>query len=308
MHCSFIICTRNRASTLRRTLESVDRAVKQDSEYTFDLVLIDNGSTDDTAGVFDAWVASAQIKAIKIYSERPGLAASRNIGINSAQGDVLIFTDDDCVLSETYCGDLIRHLSASDEARVIGGRVELGDDSDIPLTIKVSRDQARLQDPVHPGGFILGCNMIIPRNIIAKLGLFDERFGAGAHYRSAEDTDMLYRAWREGIPVEYMPDMVIYHFHGRKTASEVKKLNSAYHYGNGALYSKYFLTDPRFAKHLYWALRNALRESRGGPRFEPECDLSHWSVVKGNIAGIIAYATDRIRNAIGMGSADPSSP
>jgi glycosyltransferase involved in cell wall biosynthesis len=298
MHFSFIICTRNRASQLRRTLDSITPAVEAVPEHRFDLTLVDNGSTDETAQVFDAWAQNTTIKATRLYLERPGLSASRNLGVATAPGEILIFTDDDCVLSPTYCRELVAHLIADTEKRIIGGRVELGDATDIPFTIKVSRVGARLEGVTHPGSFVLGCNMIAPRSVLDQLGPFDERFGAGARYRSGEDTDMLYRAHRHGIAVEYVPDMVVHHFHGRKTEQALKQLNYAYHYGTGALYSKYLFVDPGFAKHLYWAARNAVRESWGGAPFEPGCNLSYWTVVKGNLAGLAAYAVDRVREAM----------
>ncbi len=116
------------------------------------------------------------------------------------------------------------HLVSNPEKRIIGGRVELGDATDIRFTIKVSRVGERLEGVTHPGSFVLGCNMIVPRSVLDELGPFDERFIAGARYRSGEDTDMLYRAHRRGIPVEYVPDMVVHHFHGRKTEQALKQL------------------------------------------------------------------------------------
>jgi len=66
------------------------------------------------------------------------------------------------------------------------------------------------------GGFILGCNMAMQRIVFDKLGPFDERFGAGAVFKSGEDTDYVLRAYFAGIPVEYVPDMVVYHFHAEE--------------------------------------------------------------------------------------------
>ncbi len=303
MHFSFIICTRNRAPQLRRTLELISRAVEAAPEHRYDLTLVDNGSTDDTAGVFDAWAPSAPLEAKRLFLERPGLSASRNLGVASAPGEFFVFTDDDCVLSTTYCRELADHLASNAEKRIIGGRVELGDPTDIPFTIKTSRERARLEGAVHPGSFVLGCNMMVPRSVMDELGPFDERFGAGARYRSGEDTDLLYRAHRKGIAVEYVPDMVVHHFHGRKGDLAIKQLNHAYHYGTGALYSKYLFADPRFSKHIYWAARNAVRESRGGSLFDPGCNLSYWTVVKGNLAGLAAYGLDRVREALLGGKA-----
>lgn len=294
---SFVICTRNRAGQLTNLLSSISRAVAAVPEHTFDLTLVDNGSTDATADVFESWAHTAPIKAVRIYSERVGLAASRNVGIRTATGDILIFTDDDCVLSPEYCADMVACFSRNFQPRILGGRVELGDVTDAPFTIKTSPTSARLEGATHPGGFVLGCNMVVPRAIFAEIGVFDERFGAGARYLSGEETDILYRAHRAEIPVEYVPNMAVYHFHGRKLGSDIKRLNYGYHFGTGALYSKYFFSDPKFVKHIFWMLRSAFREYGGGPSFDPGCNLSHWTVVKGNLAGFGAFTRDRILGA-----------
>jgi len=64
----------------------------------------------------------------------------------------------------------------------------------LPFTIKRSRVRERLTPDIHPGGFVLGCNMTMHRDVAARIGDFDERFGAGGPLRSAEDTDYLVRA------------------------------------------------------------------------------------------------------------------
>jgi GT2 family glycosyltransferase len=194
--------------------------------------------------------------------------------------------------------ELSAHLDANPEPRILGGRVELGQENDLPFTIKLDNVGSKLGGHTHPGGFILGCNMVIPRSVLKQIGGFDGRFGAGARYRSGEETDLFYRAHRMGIAVEFVPDMAVYHFHGRSSVEAVRKLNYAYHYGTGALYGKYFFSDPGFSKHIYWAFRNALRETRGGSSFQPDCNLSYWSVVEGNLAGIFTFAVDRFRDRV----------
>jgi glycosyltransferase involved in cell wall biosynthesis len=293
---SFVICTRNRCAQLEQALHSISRAVSAhaDTSNRFDLVLVDNGSTDNTAKVFDNWARQTTLHAKRVFLAQPGLAASRNAGVAASAGDILIFTDDDCVLTETYCSELCAHLSSNPAPRILGGRVALGRDEDLPFTIKLNSVGSKLGGATHPGGFILGCNMIIPRSVLLEIGNFDERFGAGARYLSGEETDILYRAHQKQIPVEYVPDMTVYHFHGRSSQNEIRRLNYSYHFGTGALYSKYFFSNPRFSKHLYWALKSAIRELAGGTQFEPECNLSYWTVVRGNLAGISAFAMDRI--------------
>jgi hypothetical protein len=112
------------------------------------------------------------------------------------------------------------------------------------------------------------------RVILTSVGDFDVRFGAGAPFRAAEDADFIYRAYLNGHRVDYAPTLVVRHFHGRKNLSEIAKIHHNYSVGNGALYLKFLFKSPRLAKHLYWNLKDWIRELLGGPKFDPTLNLS----------------------------------
>ncbi|RWF17077.1 MAG: glycosyltransferase family 2 protein, partial [Mesorhizobium sp.] len=207
-----------------------------------------------------------------------------------ARGRVLVFVDDDCRLDRNYLVDLERHYASGEKWLIRGGRVQLGDAADLPFTIKRCDKRERLTPAVHPGGFVLGCNMTMHREVAASIGPFDERFGAGGALRSAEDTDYLVRAMLAGMPVEYVPDMTIFHHHGRRDRKAIDRLHRDYHFGNGALCLKHLWRAPWLLRHFYWAARAALREIMGGPRFDPELRLSHWPIVLMNLAGAAKFA------------------
>jgi glycosyltransferase involved in cell wall biosynthesis len=289
---SFIICTRNRAHAVRHSLDAVARAVHEAAGVTAELVVVNNGSTDGTAGVLKAWAASAPLRVKVIEEPRPGLAVARNSGIAAAAGRLLVFTDDDCLLDLCYVADLLEHDAGDNGPKIRGGRVELGDPGDLPFSIKREYSMCRLRDGIHPGGFILGCNMTMSRDVVERLGEFDERFGAGGRFRSGEDTEYLYRAYLAGIPVEYVPNMVVFHFHGRKDLREIHKLHYGYSIGNGALYAKYMFRSWRLLRHFYWDVRNSAREVFGGRTFMPEVGLTHRSKIAGNIQGIMQFWMD----------------
>ncbi|MGH1573530.1 glycosyltransferase family 2 protein [Methylobacterium sp. P31] len=152
--------------------------------------------------------------------------------------------------------------------------------------------------PVHPGGYIHGCNMTCSRAVIDQIGGFDATFGAGAAFRAGEDTDFIYRGWAAGIPVEYVPDMSVKHFHGRRDVRSVMRLHWNYQFGNGALYAKHVGRRPSLLKHLYWAARNAGREMLGGQRFDEEIGLTWRSMFVANLCGFLAYSYQSIQAAL----------
>ena len=77
-----------------------------------ELIVVDNGSTDDTAAVVTAWMRDRTFPTRLIFEPRPGLSIARNRGVVASTGRLLVFTDDDCELTESYLPDLLRHRAA----------------------------------------------------------------------------------------------------------------------------------------------------------------------------------------------------
>lgn len=287
---SFIVCTRDRAEALEACIRSIESACRSHPAVTSELVVVDNGSTDNTPEHLASIAAAADITMILLREARPGLAVARNTGLQRARGQILIFIDDDCEIDRNYLSDLEQHYAASERLVLRGGRVELGNSRDLPFTVKLSPVSERLIRRVHPGGFVLGCNMTMHREVAALVGAFDERLGAGAPMQSAEDTDYVLRAFQLGIPVEYVPDMTVYHHHGRRTRRAIEKLHRSYSFGNGGLYVKHARNATWLLRHFYWTVRSACMEPFGGPMFNPEVGLSHWPIVFMNLLGAFKFA------------------
>ncbi|ESX43474.1 MULTISPECIES: glycosyltransferase [unclassified Mesorhizobium] len=290
LEVSFIVCTRDRAAVLEACIASIQTACRVHATFAAELVVVDNGSRDGTSKRLAAIAETSDIPVTAVSETRPGLAAARNAGLARARGRVLVFVDDDCKLDRDYLRDLERHYRSGEKWLIRGGRVELGDARDLPFTIKLREASERLTPAVHPGGFVLGCNMTMHRDVAARIGSFDERFGAGGPLRSAEDTDYLVRAMLLGMPVEYVPDMTVLHHHGRRDRKSIDRLHRDYSLGNGALCLKHVRHAPWLLRHVYWSARAAFRELAGRPRFDRDLDLSHWPIVVMNLAGAARFA------------------
>lgn len=293
---SFIVCTRDRAEALEACIRSIEATIRSHAAVTSELVVVDNGSTDGTAERLTRIAATSNIAIAPVTELRGGLAAARNAGIEQSRGQILVFVDDDCEVDGRYLQDLQQHYAAGERLIIRGGRVELGSELDLPFTIKRSPVRARFTPDVHPGGFILGCNMTMHREVAMRVGRFDERFGAGAALRSAEDTDYLVRAYQLGIPIEYVPDMTVLHYHGRNTRHAIERLHRNYSLGNGGLCLKHLFEAPWLLRHFCWTARSACRELLGGSRFDPDVSLSHWPIVLMNLLGAVEFARLAITN------------
>jgi glycosyltransferase involved in cell wall biosynthesis len=287
---SLIISSRNRAYGLTNCLDAVSKAARQANYLKVELVFVDNGSTDNTSEIVQEWAKSAPVNTALVHEAKPGLAFARNSGMEAARGDILAFTDDDCEIFPDYFSTLAALFAADKEPIMRGGRIELGDSRDLPITIKTELEPASLTPNLHSGGFIHGANMAFPRTLADKVGLFDTRFGAGAPFRSGEDTDYVHRAFNAGIRVEYLPEFAVKHFHGRRALGDAKKLQAGYAMGNGALYAKY-LFDRRSNMRgmLRWDIRQAILEAIGRRKLDSELGLTYRGQLRDNIIGMLTY-------------------
>jgi GT2 family glycosyltransferase len=288
---STVLCTRNRAALLSRAVDSILQAGSRVSGAVVELILVDNGSTDDTASVARRLAETSPIPFLVLSEPRPGVCKAKNAGLREARGDVIVFTDDDCILAPDYFEQVIAAFEHDDQPVIRGGRVELGDAADIAFTIKTERFPDAYDGSRHPGGFLHGCNMAVSRAVFDEVGLFDEEFGPGGPFRAAEDTELVYRAHKSGIPVLYTPDMVVHHHHGRRALQDISDLMWAYQFGNGALHAKHGCSDYLLAYNFLRNVKYLMREWVGGRKFDAEIGLSHREIVVPQFLGIVNYLT-----------------
>jgi glycosyltransferase involved in cell wall biosynthesis len=293
---SVVIATRNRASTLPACLNAIAAAFAQAAPLEAEIVIVDNGSTDNTTETIKAWSAANAVSLQLHHEPKPGVSRARNRALRATRGEVIAFMDDDCRMSKEYVSDLLRHDAADTGLVLRGGRIELGDPADIELTTNTSptRQQWSLgQNSARHDvlrGQINGCNMVMRRALIERIGFFDENLGPGCSIVAGEDTDYTWRAYLSGATLEYVPDMVVFHHHGRRTSAAGKKMMQGYLVGAGALYAKYFLEHPNFCRSFYWDCKSAFREILTGTNTcSPQFDFSHKDRVTCSVRGAVKY-------------------
>ena len=250
-----IMCTRNRARQLGTAFDTLHKL-----EYAgaWEMVLVDNGSTDGTAVLAHDFARDCQFDMHVVEERRAGLSRARNRGLSVSQGEIVAFLDDDCYPAPDYLAS-IAACFARDDVGFAGGRVLLYDLADYRITVQ------ELNEPffIEPASFIRsgqihGANMAFRRRPLLELRGFDERLGAGSRFSAAEDSDAQRRMSYAGWTGAYDPAILVYHHHGRKTQAEVEELLRGYDRGIGACMVKY-LIDPRsrraYASGWYWKLR-----------------------------------------------------
>jgi glycosyltransferase involved in cell wall biosynthesis len=235
---SLIIATRNRSALLAQSLRSL---LALPARPSWELIVVDNGSTDDTQSVLDDFGCEFAQPLRRVFESRRGLGNAHNAGWRAARGQLIAFSDDDCYPATDYLAEVVNCFSEKPCVGFVGGRVLLHDENDYRISIRESTDRIDLPaGSFIVAGMILGANFACRRPAIETVNGFDPWFGPGAKY-NAEEVDLLARLLAAGWDGAYDPRPVVYHHHRRRTNREARRLMTSYDYGRGAYYAKSIL-------------------------------------------------------------------
>ncbi|MBL0394126.1 glycosyltransferase [Ramlibacter monticola] len=234
---SLILATKNRASGLERALAYV-LGIK--SKRPFEVILVDNGSSDRTPDVLNEFAARFCGRTTLLTCVRPGNSAARNDAIRVANSSLLIFIDDDCYVRPGFI-DAWVDVFADPRIGFGTGSIERFNTEHSPLGCRpVHSERVYASSEWIPRGVIQGSNMAFAARCLTDIGSFDERFGAGTPW-AGEDWDMAIRALRHGWRGGLFPGPVVAHDHGRGEEDALDRLQF-YDYGAGATYAKHLVS------------------------------------------------------------------
>jgi GT2 family glycosyltransferase len=204
------LCTYNRAPLLARVLDACFEQTVPDDSY--EVVLVNDGSTDATPAV----IAQARERATCAFTvvDQPnsGLAKGRNAGIAHAQGERIIFIDDDVLPLPNFVEE---HLRSHDEhplAIVRGGAINVESFDDLPPPVWSIRN--------YSGNYFWTTNVSVPLETIRAIGGFNETF---AEY-GWEDIDVGLRLRFAGVKAVFNKRALAYHYKPRPRTSSVEKM------------------------------------------------------------------------------------
>jgi cellulose synthase/poly-beta-1,6-N-acetylglucosamine synthase-like glycosyltransferase len=200
---SVIVPVRDRAELLGDTLQALAAQTYTDLE----VIVIDDGSVDGSADVARAArVAGRPVRVLEGGGN--GAVAARQLGVAAAQGDILAFTDSDCVPSKEWVAEAMR---AFDE----GADMVNGKTAPARLPLPLERSMGSGEEGLYPT-----CNMFYRRSAYDAAGGFDgqagDRWGFRPDRRSrgdgfGEDTLLAWRVIRAGHDVRYVPAALVEH-------------------------------------------------------------------------------------------------
>ena len=233
---SVVIPAYNVGLFLGAQLESLCR---QDYQGEFEVVLVDNGSTDDTVAVARGFEDRLRLQVVPA-SGRASAGYARNVGVKAASGNLIVFVDGDDVTDPRLLSSYASRASAH---RMMGGHL---DDFELNEPVVASWRYSLTADalPVTLGRypFVLTSNMAARPDVFDEIGFFDETlryFG--------EDTDFSIRANLAGIEIGWVPEAIV-HYRHRDSLRPLVRQQFVYGRGSVVLYDRYReVAGPRHA-------------------------------------------------------------
>jgi glycosyltransferase involved in cell wall biosynthesis len=203
MKVSVVIPAYNAAKTIG---EAVAHSLSQTKgSLQVELIVVDDGSTDDTAAVAES--AGATV----IRQENAGPAAARNRGWKSATGTFICFTDSDCIPTAGWLENLLDGFTESQVGAVAGSYEIANPSSWLARWVhqEIMERHKRMPSFIRAFG---SYNVAIPRHVLQATGGFDPVYRRA----SGEDNDLSYRIIKKGWRIAFRPQAKVAHYHPEK--------------------------------------------------------------------------------------------
>lgn len=223
-----MIPTFNAAGTIGAQLTAL---AEQQDPPGFEIVVADNGSTDELSTVVRRWQSRLPHLRIVDASRDRGVSVARNVGIEAATTDLILVCDADDVVSSKWVSSLVEGLS---QHPLISGPIETSRLSGPSASwVPIPRRTHELFETWGGRTYGIGSSLGMRKEVWTEVGGFDETYPAGA-----EEIDFAWRAWDLGYRFGYAPDALL-HYRIRTDLRGV--LRQQYNSGRGTatLYAKF---------------------------------------------------------------------
>jgi glycosyltransferase involved in cell wall biosynthesis len=284
MDISVVLCTYNRAESLRRTLCSLS-AMRVPANLRWEVLVVDNNSSDHTRDVTE--MAGGHLPCRYLFEDRQGKSFALNTAIPQARGEIVAFTDDDVTIDQDWLTALWRAVTQLDCAGV-GGCIRpvwnclkppWYSDSEpyrIMAGVVVDYDLGNVSQEISKPPF--GANMAFRKDVFKKHGVFRTDLGpTGRRLMRGEDTEFCQRIIDSGENIVYVPDAIVYHPVDEKRLQ--KRYFQSWYYEYGRMIVR---RDPPATETVRWfgVPRYILRELAGAAltwatAFEPKKRFFH---------------------------------
>ena len=222
---SVVVCAYNAERTMDQCLASLAELNYPD----YEVIVVNDGSRDRTLEIAESY-GYCRI----INQPNKGLSAARNVGAEAATGEIVAYTDSDCVADPDWLTYLVAKMEASDLAACGGPNFPPPEDNLVPAAVAVAPGgptHVLISDEVAE--HIAGCNMAFRRDALLQLGGFDPIYRA-----AGDDVDICWRFQDAGYTIGFSPAAVVWHFR-RNTVAAYCAQQRGYGKAEALVYSKH---------------------------------------------------------------------
>jgi GT2 family glycosyltransferase len=194
---SVVVCTYNGGRTLDQCLRSLAALAYPD----YEVIVVDDGSTDDTPAILERF---PDVRAIRQHNK--GLSTARNVGLHAATGSIVAYTDDDCYADPDWLTHLVYQLERSG-AHAVGGPNLSPDDGGLAACVAASPGQpTHVLESDQVAEHVPGCNMAFRREALLAINGFDPLYR-----KAGDDVDVCWRLQQAGMWITFAPGAFVWH-------------------------------------------------------------------------------------------------
>jgi glycosyltransferase involved in cell wall biosynthesis len=218
MFITVAICTWNRSRLLAQTLEGL-RALTVPADVRWELLVVDNNSTDDTSAVIDRFAGVLPLTHIVERSQ--GHSHARNAAVAAARGELLVWTDDDVIVEPEWLEAYAEAASAFPSAAFFGGTVEPWFESEPPswlaahldrLSVYVITRRSRHTAVLGPDEGIVGANMAFRTEVLRRFPFNTQLGRVEAGLIGGDDTELVERMKAAGHTGVWVGQAAVRHY------------------------------------------------------------------------------------------------
>lgn len=261
---SVIIATYKRSDKINACLQSI----LANSFSSFKIIVVDQSKDEKTKNQIKP-LNTKKIDYFKLH--KIGKSRALNLGIKKAQGDILVFTDDDCLVNKDWLNKIYQSFNENEGITGVLGqtlpyRKELHKNEICPAIFLNNKKKIISKPSLHSKNIGFGNNMAFKKEVFIKIGGFKEWLGVGSIGLAGLDAEITLRTLIKHYKIMYNPKIKIYH-NRWLTKNEFYKQCLSYTCGEVACYSYFSFQGKRFAKKIvinnfkksYWKFKDVLK-------------------------------------------------
>jgi glycosyltransferase involved in cell wall biosynthesis len=262
-HVSVVVCAFN----AERTIDACLASLRTMNYPDYEVIVVNDGSTDATREIAERYQREYQAdphgpRLVLLNQENRGLSVARNVGAHAATGEIVAYTDSDCVPDPDWLAFLVYKFVRNGYVAVGGPNFPPPEPSLVPAAVAVSPGgptHVLLEDEIAE--HVPGCNMAFTKKALEEVGGFEPMYTA-----AGDDVDFCWRLQNRGYAIGFSPAATVWHYR-RNTVKAYLKQQMGYGKAEALLYFKHpyrfnMLGQSRWLGRIYGELTTAVLSRR----------------------------------------------